>query len=166
MKRAIKEWLIVLASLADDAAVVLIILLVLWLLKIPIALPIIIFIVLFFVALAFVMHKLIIPALPLATYEVAVSNITSSDANVSWKTNGNTSSQVFYDILAHDNVTDYSHHTHEDLSLVHMHGMDLIGLSPSTTYHFRVKSTAENITAISNDKTFATAGAEGGGLHR
>lgn len=135
MKRAIKEWIIVLASLADDVAVVLLILLVIWLLKIPISLPIIIFIALFFVALAFAMHKLVIPALPLVTYEVAVSSITSCQATVSWKTNGDTSSQVFYDTLAHDHVTDYAYHTNEDLGLVSMHSMDLTGLPhpPSTT---------------------------------
>jgi hypothetical protein len=63
MKRTVKDWLIVLASLSDDAAIALFILLVLWLLKIPITLPIIIFVVLFFVATAFIMHKLLIPAL-------------------------------------------------------------------------------------------------------
>jgi len=63
MKRSVKDWLIVLASLSDDAAVALFILLLLWLLRIPISLPIIIFIVLFFVASAFAMHKLVIPTL-------------------------------------------------------------------------------------------------------
>ena len=63
MKRNIKDWLIVLASLLDDAAVALFILLFLWLLKVPMSLPIIIFVVLFFAASAFAMHKLVIPAL-------------------------------------------------------------------------------------------------------
>ena len=63
MKRTVKDWLIVLASLSDDAAIALFILLVLWLLKIPISLPIIIFVVMLFVASAFLMHKLVIPAL-------------------------------------------------------------------------------------------------------
>jgi membrane-bound serine protease (ClpP class) len=63
MKRTVKDWLIVLASLLDDAAIALLILFVLWLLKIPISLSIIIFVVLFFVATAFTMHKLLIPAL-------------------------------------------------------------------------------------------------------
>jgi membrane-bound ClpP family serine protease len=63
MNRTVKDWLIVLASLLDDAAVALFILLVLWLLKIPISLPIIILVVLFFVAFAFAIHKLVIPAL-------------------------------------------------------------------------------------------------------
>jgi membrane-bound serine protease (ClpP class) len=63
MKRTVKDWLIVLASLLDDAAIALLILFFLWLLKIPISLYIIIFVVLFFVATAFIMHKLLIPAL-------------------------------------------------------------------------------------------------------
>jgi membrane-bound serine protease (ClpP class) len=63
MKRTIKDWLIVLASLLDDAAVVVIIVLVLWFLKIPISGSIIIFLALLFVALIFVMHRLVLPAL-------------------------------------------------------------------------------------------------------
>jgi len=158
MKRAVKEWIIVIASLADDAAVVIIILLVLWLLKIPVSLPIIIVIVVLFVALAFPMHKLIISALPLGTFDVAVLNITSSKASVSWKTNGKASSQVFYDGLPHEYVTDYVYQTNEDLTLVSRHNMDLTGLFPGTIYHFRVKSTADKVITMSNDKTFATTG--------
>jgi len=63
MKRTIKDWLIVLASLLDDAAIVVIVLLVLWFLKIPISLPVIILLILLFVATVFIMHKLVIPAL-------------------------------------------------------------------------------------------------------
>jgi len=63
IKRTIKDWLIVLASLLDDAAIALLVLLVLWFLKIPISLTVIIFLVLFFVTTIFVMHKLVIPAL-------------------------------------------------------------------------------------------------------
>ena len=63
MKRSIKDWIIVLASLLDDVAIVLLILVVLWFLKIPISLPVIIFLALFFVATVFIMHRLVIPAL-------------------------------------------------------------------------------------------------------
>ncbi len=63
MKRRIKDWFIILASLLDDAAVALVVLLILWLLKIPISLPIIIFLVLLFVVAILVMHRLVIPAL-------------------------------------------------------------------------------------------------------
>ena len=63
MKRRIKDWFIILASLLDDAAVALIVLLILWFLKIPISLPIIIFLVLLFVVAVLAMHRLVIPAL-------------------------------------------------------------------------------------------------------
>ncbi len=63
MKRRIKDWFTILASLLDDAAVALIVLLILWLLKIPISLAIIIFLLLLFVVAILVMHRLIIPTL-------------------------------------------------------------------------------------------------------
>ena len=63
MKRTIKDWIMVLASLLDDAAIALLVLLILWSLKIPISLPVIIFLVLFFIATVLIMHRLVIPAL-------------------------------------------------------------------------------------------------------
>ena len=63
MKRTVKDWLIVLASLLDDAGVIVIILLVLWFLKIPISLPLVVILILMFIALVFIMHKLITPVL-------------------------------------------------------------------------------------------------------
>jgi membrane protein implicated in regulation of membrane protease activity len=63
MKRSIKDWFIILAALLDELAIVLLVLLLLWFLKIPISLPVIILLVLFFVATVFIMHRLIIPAL-------------------------------------------------------------------------------------------------------
>jgi membrane-bound ClpP family serine protease len=63
MKRIIKDWLLLLASLADDAAFILIILLVLWLLKIPITPFIIIFLIVLFAVFVFLMHKFVIPTL-------------------------------------------------------------------------------------------------------
>lgn len=63
VKRTIKDWLIVLASLLDDAAIALLVLLILWFLKIPISLPVIIFLVLLFIVTVLIMHRLVIPAL-------------------------------------------------------------------------------------------------------
>ncbi len=63
MKRSIKDWFIVLVALLDDVAIVLLVLLVLWFLKIPISLPAIILLVLFFVATVLLMHRLVIPTL-------------------------------------------------------------------------------------------------------
>jgi membrane-bound ClpP family serine protease len=63
MKRGIKDWFIVVAALLDELAVVLLVLLVLWFLKIPISLPVVIFLGLFFVVTVFIMYRLVIPAL-------------------------------------------------------------------------------------------------------
>lgn len=62
-KGTIKDWLIVLASLLDDAAVVLLVLLLFWLLKIPISLSVIALLVVLFIALVLIMHRAVIPSL-------------------------------------------------------------------------------------------------------
>lgn len=59
-----------------------------------------------------------------------------------------------------------AYQTNEDLTLVSIHSVDLTGLSSVTIYHFRVKSTADNVTAMSNDNIFAAVGGRGGGLYR
>ena len=61
MKRSIKDWLIILILLLDEAVVVVLVFLVLWALGIEIPLPITITIALLLGALVFVMHKAIIP---------------------------------------------------------------------------------------------------------
>lgn len=63
MKRAIKDWIIILASLLDDAAIAFLVLLLLWFFKVSITPPIIIFLAFFFIATVFVMHRLIIPVI-------------------------------------------------------------------------------------------------------
>ena len=63
MKRNLKDWFIIIISLLDEIAVTLLILLILYLLNITISLPVIVFLVVFFVAAVFLMHRLVIPAL-------------------------------------------------------------------------------------------------------
>jgi membrane-bound ClpP family serine protease len=63
MKRIVKDWLLLLASLADDTAFILLIILALWLLKIPITPFIIIFLILLFAVFVFLMHKFVIPTM-------------------------------------------------------------------------------------------------------
>jgi membrane protein implicated in regulation of membrane protease activity len=63
MKRKIKDWLLILASLADDAAVVVLVLIMLWLFKITITWPIIIFLILLFIGSILIIHYLVIPVL-------------------------------------------------------------------------------------------------------
>lgn len=59
----IKDWLIVLAALLDEAAVLAVVLLVLWYFKIEITLPLIIVITVLFAGLVFLLHKAVIPYL-------------------------------------------------------------------------------------------------------
>jgi len=96
---------------------------------------------------------------PLVTYEVSVSNISYHSATISWKTNGNATSQVFYDTIWHDNITGYADNVSDD-SLVSEHSLNLTGLSSANTYHYRVKSVATvdgvEFIATSEDYTFTT----------
>jgi len=62
MKRSIKDWLIILVLLLDEAVVVALVFLVLWVLGIEIPLPIIIVMALLLGAFVFVIHKAVIPS--------------------------------------------------------------------------------------------------------
>src|SRR4030042_307908 len=95
--------------------------------------------------------------IPLVAYDVVASSITTYSATISWKTNGNATSQVFYDTVAHANIYDYRANITEN-SLVPTHSIALSGLSSSTTYHYRVRSviTGTEFIAISGDYTFTT----------
>jgi hypothetical protein len=97
---------------------------------------------------------------PLVIYDVSSTDITNNSATILWKTSGAASSQVFYDTAFHGNIADYDYHTPEYTAPVTAHSVPLIGLSPSTTYHYRVRSVAvvdsTELTAISDDYTFKT----------
>ncbi len=95
---------------------------------------------------------------PLITREVVASDITYTSATISWKTNGDATSQVFYDTASHDNITGYAYYTTENTSVVSEHSMTLTGLASGTTYHYRVRSVipGSEFIAISDDYTFTT----------
>ncbi len=63
MNRKLKEWLIILALLADDIAIAFIVLLILGLLNVTVTLPVVIILAVFLVGLTLVLHRLVIPAL-------------------------------------------------------------------------------------------------------
>jgi len=90
--------------------------------------------------------------------DVSASKIGYYSATISWKTNCDATSQVFYDTEFHEDVADYAYHTDEDATLVAQHSIRLTGLSSSTTYHYRVRSRipGTNFDAISPDHHFAT----------
>jgi len=94
----------------------------------------------------------------LVTYEVLVSDIGHFRATISWKTNDDATSQVFYDTKSHEAIADYAFHTSEDTTLVSEHSVTLTRLRPRTTYHFRVRSAipGTEFVAISDDYSFTT----------
>jgi len=60
---ALKAWLMVLASLADDAAVLVLIFLGLWYFHVKITWPLILLVAVVMVVFVFIMHKAIVPSL-------------------------------------------------------------------------------------------------------
>ena len=65
MRRAVKDWLIILVLLLDDAAALGLVLLVLWVLGIQIPLPVTIVVALLLGTFVFILHKAVIPTLHL-----------------------------------------------------------------------------------------------------
>jgi hypothetical protein len=92
-----------------------------------------------------------------------ISNVVatpdSTTARISWTTNENASSTVFFGL-----TTDYEmDHIGSD-DLVTSHTVDISGLSACTTYHFMVASSDESRNnAFSEDATFRTTNCPSGG---
>jgi len=97
---------------------------------------------------------------PLGIYDVSESHVGFHGATISWKTNGDAISQVFYDNESHNNLDDYLYSTREGTNPVSEDKVRLNKLLSSTTYHYRIKAVTiidgtEFIT-ISDDYTFTT----------
>jgi hypothetical protein len=92
--------------------------------------------------------------------QVTVSNIGTSSATISWETNGDATSQVFFDTQSHINVSGYARQSALDSTMVALHTVPLTGLSSFSTYHYRVQSVATadstEFVAVSPDYTFTT----------
>ncbi|MBW8041263.1 MAG: hypothetical protein FVQ85_14840, partial [Planctomycetes bacterium] len=85
---------------------------------------------------------------------VQASNVTASQATITWDTDEASNSQVEY-----GPDTNYGNSTILDANVVTSHSTVLTGLSLSTTYHFRVKSTdTSGNDSTSGDNTFTTSG--------
>lgn len=81
-----------------------------------------------------------------------VTNITSNSATVSWTTDDAATTQVEY-----GTTPAYGQATTQDANLVTSHSANLTGLSATTVYHLRAKSTnVWALTGYSSDATFAT----------
>jgi hypothetical protein len=80
------------------------------------------------------------------------SNPTSTTATITWSTDENSDSQVEY-----GTTTTYGFSSILDTNMVLGHSVNLSGLTPSTLYHYRVKSKdAAGNLATSIDSTFTT----------
>ena len=95
-------------------------------------------------------------SVPLVAYEVFVTHVTRVTATLSWKTNGDATSQVFYDTVSHDNIGDYAYYSNEWRALGEKHKVTLNKLSPSTTYYYRVRSAADEAEFVSDEYNFMT----------
>lgn len=83
----------------------------------------------------------------------AASNVTSTSAVVTWSTNETSTSQVEFGL-----TTSYGSSSALDTTPVSSHTRTLSGLSPSTTYNYRVISTdAAGNTSTSANNTFTTS---------
>ncbi|MBI3805610.1 MAG: fibronectin type III domain-containing protein [Nitrospirae bacterium] len=86
---------------------------------------------------------------------ITAANITSSSAVLSWTSNETATTQVDYGI-----TTAYGASSSLNSTLTTSHGQTLTNLSPSTIYHYRVRSRdAAGNVGISGDNTFTTAAA-------
>jgi hypothetical protein len=92
----------------------------------------------------------------LIAYNVRVSAITQLGCKISWLTNGKATSQVLFDVVKHDLPDQYAWRISVEEDAVSRHAVFLSGLTPGRTYHFRVRSTVGDLTAVSDDSCFTT----------
>lgn len=84
---------------------------------------------------------------------ISASGITTTGATVTWTTNENSDTQVDYGI-----TTSYGQSTTLNTTLLTAHSAILSGLSPQTTYNYRVRSKdAAGNSSVSSNNTFITA---------
>jgi hypothetical protein len=84
---------------------------------------------------------------------VTVSRVTSTSAWVSWNSDAAADAQVEL-----GPATDYGMLSARDAELAWLHEVQVTGLEPGTTYHFRARSRdARGSLATSADATFTTA---------
>ena len=89
--------------------------------------------------------------------DVNATSVNATSATINWTTDVAANSQVAYGTTAA-----YGSTTTLVTSLTTTHAVNLTGLSPSTTYHYQVRSSdAQGDLAASSDFTFTTSSASG-----
>lgn len=88
-----------------------------------------------------------------AISNVQAINLTPTSATITWSTDKSSDSTVDYGL-----TVAYASGTVSDANAVFAHSIPLSGLTPATTYHFRVQSfdSATQLTGVSADYTFTT----------
>jgi len=88
---------------------------------------------------------------------IAETNTTASSTEISWTTNEEATSKVWYGTTTPLVITNETL-LEEDTSLVQSHSLTLSGLTASTTYHYLVSSADEaDNTATSTETSFTTS---------
>lgn len=86
---------------------------------------------------------------------ISATNIGTSTATINWTTNESASSKVYYTLTTPLNTGTAS--TKTDATLVTNHSLTVTGLSPNSTYYFKVESTdASANTSLSSETSFVT----------
>jgi hypothetical protein len=98
------------------------------------------------------------PPVPPVISNVSAGSITQTGATITWTTD-----QASDSVVEYGTTTSYGS-SKSDSSMVTNHSISLTGLSPNTTYNYRVKSTNANGTATSTNYTFTTLQQGGGSI--
>jgi peptidoglycan hydrolase-like protein with peptidoglycan-binding domain len=86
---------------------------------------------------------------------ISSSNVSTSTATVSWTTNENADSKVYYSTATPLSTSTAS--TKTDGAMVTSHSLGLTGLTPNTTYYYKVESTdAAGNKTLSSETSFNT----------
>lgn len=89
---------------------------------------------------------------PPVILNIQVTNITGNTARITWVTDDPATGQVEYGL-----TSSYGSIVSENGGYLTLHSVDLTGLSPNTTYHFRIKAVnGSGLVSYSGDSTFAT----------
>ncbi|MFA4871589.1 MAG: fibronectin type III domain-containing protein [Patescibacteria group bacterium] len=101
----------------------------------------------------------------LTIFNEASINVSNDSATLTWLTNYLSTSRVIWGAASEAHIFDfssppnygYAHSTIDDLNKVTFHSVTLTGLTPGTTYYYRVISHASPDT-VSVDHSFTTSG--------